>query len=292
MRGITNTLIATLGTKPQVVTTAADLLLREGCLLTEVVVLHTASPDGALTPALTTLQNEFISHPAYQSIALHLKPIPGPMGTLADVSTQAEAEAAFRAIYRAVLDAKRAGQAVQLSIVGGRKVLAVYGMATAQLLFDDDDGLWYVTVGGKFLAEGRLHPEADDEAKLVRVPVLRWSAVSPVLTDLSQVDDPFEAASRQRALKLREQLEEARAFVLGSLSGAEQPVVELLVREGLSDIEIGQRLSLSPRTVEHHLREAYRKAAARWELPAVNRTQLVMLLNLYYQTRGDASPKP
>jgi CRISPR-associated Csx14 family protein len=288
MWGQAGTLIATLGTKPQVVTTAADLLSREGYALGDVVVLHTTVPGGVIAGAVDRLRQEFASHPAYQALQLHLQPIPG----LADVTSQAEAETAFRAMYQAVLAAKRAGQTVHLSIVGGRKVFAVYGMAAAQLLFDDDDCLWYVLVGGKFWADERLHPAPGDEARLVRVPVLRWGAISPVLTDLSQVDDPFEAAERQRALRLREQLDEARAFVLGSLSGAEQRVVELLVREGLSDNDIGQRLSLSPRTVEHHLREAYRKAAARWELPGVNRTQLVTLLNLYYRVRGETSPKP
>ena len=281
-------LIATLGTKPQVVTTAVDLLLTRGYPLREVRVLYSGGEHGPLAPAVARLREEFTSHLAYQPLAFHLQPIPGSAGDLADVATEADAEAAFRAIYRAVLAAKRAdpNHVLHLSIVGGRKVFAVYGMATAQLLFDDDDSLWYVLVGGEFFTSERLHPELGDEARLVRVPVLRWGTISPMLTDLSQIDDPFEAAERQRELQLREALDEARAFVLGALTGAEQRVVELLVREGSSDADIGERLSLSPRTVEQHLRAAYRKAAARWEMPDVTRAQLVALLNLYYRLRG------
>jgi len=85
---------------------------------------------------------------------------------------------------------------------------------------------------------------------------------------------------------LNEMLERARLFVMGSLSFAERPVVEILARERLSDAEIGERLSLSPRTVEQHLRSAYRKAAAHWDLADVNRAQLVGLLSVYYTLRG------
>jgi len=275
-------LIATLGTKPQVVTTAADLLLSEGRPFSDVVVLHTGGEREPLASTLNHLREEFASYPAYHSVTLHLQPIAGAESVLPDVETQADAEAAFRAIYRTVLAAKRAGRQVHLSIVGGRKVFAVYGMAAAQLLFDDDDCLWYVLAGGKFFADERLHPEPGDEARLVRVPVLRWSTISPVLTDLSQIDDPFEAAEQQRTLQLRQALDEARAFVLGALTASEQRVVELLVREGLPDADIAERLSLSPRTVERHLGEAYAKACAHWGLANVNRTQLVTLLHLYY----------
>jgi CRISPR-associated protein Csx14 len=113
------------------------------------------------------------------------------------VASEADAEAAFRAIYSVVLNAKRAGHTTHLSIVGGRKILAVYGMATAQLLFDDDDRMWYVLAGGEFLESERLHPKAGDEATLIRVPVLRWGTISPMLTDLRAVEDPFEAVARR-----------------------------------------------------------------------------------------------
>ncbi|MBL8055973.1 MAG: helix-turn-helix transcriptional regulator, partial [Anaerolineales bacterium] len=74
----------------------------------------------------------------------------------------------------------------------------------------------------------------------------------------------------------------ARAFVQTALTAGERRVVAVLVRHGASDQEIAARLTLSPRTVERHLGEAYAKAAVHWGLPAVSRAQLVALLNLYY----------
>jgi DNA-binding CsgD family transcriptional regulator len=57
----------------------------------------------------------------------------------------------------------------------------------------------------------------------------------------------------------------------------------LLVRDGLSQNEIAEHLSLSPRTVEQHLRSAYRKAADHWQLESMNQTQLVRLLMPFWR---------
>lgn len=60
-------------------------------------------------------------------------------------------------------------------------------------------------------------------------------------------------------------------------------VVELLVRDGLNQNEIAERLSLSPRTVEQHLRSSYQKAREHWDLESdVHQTQLVRLLGIYF----------
>ncbi len=275
-------LISTLGTKPQVVTTAVDLLLAKHYSLRDVIVLHTGGQSDPLASVIARLQEEFATYPAYKSLVFRLEPIPGLQGPLPDVETQTDAEAAFRAIYRAVLLAKRADQTVHLSIVGGRKVFAVYGMTAAQLLFDDDDFLWYVLVSGKFWAEERLHPLPGDKAQLVRVPVLRWGTLSPMLTDLQQIDDPFKAVERQRELRVQEQLKKAETFILLELTPRQREVAALLVREGLSDEDLAERLSLSGRTVGRHSEDIRSKAAAFWGLEGVSRMQLVALLGLYY----------
>jgi DNA-binding CsgD family transcriptional regulator len=168
------------------------------------------------------------------------------------------------------------------SIAGGRKIMALYGMLTAQLLFDDDDCLWYLYSTGDFLKEKRLHPEPGDQAHLVPIPVVRWARISPVLLDLARFDDPFQALQRQEDLRLEERLEEAHSFVRGALTAAEARVVALLVRDGISDVEIAHQLVVSPRTVSDHLRTAYQKAAAHWNLPDVDRSQLIQLLYFYF----------
>ncbi len=280
------TFIATLGSEAQVITLSLDLLLNKGEPITHVVVIHTTAPGGPIQSALERLRTEFASgcYPAALEFAtVELRTHHGP---LADVDSAEGAEAAFTAIYRAVRAEKLAGRRVHFSLAGGRKTMSVFGMAVAQMLFDEGDKLWHLVSYGKLLEEKRMHAGAGEAPTLVEIPVILWSAVSPVLTDLSQIDDPFAAVERQRSLRLQESLELARTFVLGSLSPAQRPVVELLVREGLGDAEIAERLSLSPRTVERHLGDAYRVARAHWGLPAISRAQLVALLGLYYTLKG------
>lgn len=284
-------LIATLGTEPQVVTAACDLLTRQGENLGGVYVVHTVAPGSPLAQALVTLQQTFDRAPYQGRIALQTCPLTDRGGwALADVETPEAARAAFQSLYQVVRGAKLEGRRVHLSIAGGRKSLAVFGMAAAQMLFDEQDRLWHLYSGGDFLASKRLHPQPGDDVHLIPIPVILWGRIAPALTDLAQVQDPFEAAERIRKLQLAERLAQARGFVLGMLTPAERRVVTLLVKEGLADLELAERLSLSPRTVEQHLRAAYQKAADYWDAADINRTQLVVLLNTYafYEDTGNS----
>lgn len=281
-------LVATLGSEAQVVTAAVDLLERQGTPLTQVIVVHSlAEPGAPMAAAVERLQRAFDLPPYLNRLPLRLAPLIDSAGRpLQDVDTPLAARAAFRLIYRLVRQAKLEGERVHLSIAGGRKSLALFGMSTAQLLFDEEDHLWHLISSGDFLASKRLHPQPEDEVQLLELPVLPWSQAAPALLALSTLEDPFEAAEHARQRHLDQRLEHERAFVLGALTPAEQRVVSLLVSDGLGDAEIANRLALSPRTVEQHLRSAYRKAANHWELPDVNRAQLVALLSLYVQITG------
>ncbi len=275
-------LIATLGGKAQIITLALDLLREQNDQPAEVVVVHTWRERPETASALERLTEDLaVNFPnvAYRPLELHDAARP-----LRDVTAPEEVEVAFRAIYAEVRAAKLAGRPVHLLIAGGRRTLTVFGMATAQLLFDESDHLWHLSSHPELEASGRLHAAPGEWARLIPIPVVLWSQLSPVFDALSAVDDPMDAAERLRQLRLREKWDAARVFVLGSLTAAERRVVELLAREGLSDADIAARLGLSPRTVERHLGEVYAKAVDHWGLPGVNRTQLVALLNLYYST--------
>jgi CRISPR-associated protein Csx14 len=252
-----STLIATLGSEAQVITLTLELLLARGYNIRELIVVHTLSEQEPVRSALARL-HEFFSEARRDRLIFRPVMIGAPT-PIADLVTEDEVGALFRTLYREVLAAKRAGKTVHLSIAGGRKTMAVYGMAVAQMLFDDDDHLWHLLSTGKILEERRMQSQPGDEVKLIPIPVLRWSAVSPVLTDLARHDDPWEALQEQRQLRHRAEWQRKKDFVERVLTRAEREVVGLLVREGLSNEAIARRLHRSVRTVGNHLSHVYDK---------------------------------
>lgn len=278
-----STLIATLGTEPQVVTAALDLLLRQNENICSVHVVHTVAPANAAIQQAVQMLQEVASQAHYRAIPFAFHPIAATDGQpFDDVESEAASQAAFRLLFKLVRQAKLNQQQVHLCIAGGRKVTSIFGMAVAQLLFEERDYLWHLHSSGDFLISKRLHPQRNDAVHLLRIPVALWSSVSPVLLDLAQIEDPYEAYQRQRTTKLRQEYLRAREFVERKLTPNERQAVTLLVREMFSDEEIAQRLSKSRRTIEQQLRSAYRKAKDYFKIGEVGRVHLIALLKIYY----------
>lgn len=132
-------LIATLGSEPQVVTLALDLLRAKGHPIAEVIIVHTMGE--AVQSALKQLAGEFAAPETcgYRTVAVVKGEWP-----VDDISTEEDTASLLRTLYRTILAEKRAGRLVHLSIAGGRKPMAVYGMVVAQLLFDNEDRVWHL----------------------------------------------------------------------------------------------------------------------------------------------------
>jgi CRISPR-associated protein Csx14 len=178
---------------------------------------------------------------------------------IADTVTEEDLEAVFETLYHTVLQNKLAGKAVHLCIAGGRKIMSAYGVTVAQLLFDEDDHLWYLLSSGEVLEKKRMLALDGDDVKFIPIPVFHWSPVPPVLTPLALAEDPWQALTKQQQLWRQEAYRRKRDFVERKLTRAEREVVELLVREGLSNEAIAQRRHRSVRTVGNHLSHVYDK---------------------------------
>lgn len=283
-------LLATLGTEAQVVTAAWSLLRARGASIAQVEIFLTQAPS---------IQQE--AHRLAQAVQrkplfppLRFVPLGEPDHPIHDVITADDTRAAFVTIYRRLRAHKAQGHRVHFLIAGGRKPLALFGMAAAQLLFDAQDRLWHLYSAGDFLTSRRLFPTPTDRVQLVPLPVVPWHRLAPGAVALAGVEDPWDAVRWTWQTALAERMERARAFVEQHLTAAERRVVALLVREGLSDRDLATRLHMSERTVGRHLSSAYTKAAAFWGLDRIQRAQLVALLHLYFLAQetpiGEFSP--
>ena len=240
------------------------------------VRLHTSPATAPIGAALARLTDELTTYPALAFAPVLIQGEDG--GPLADVDTLAGSRACFRALYGAMRSAKQAGERLEVCLAGGRKTMSAYAMVAAQLLFDDEDRMWHLISAGGLLQDKRMHAAPGDDVSLVNLPVLRFGDVSPLLSDVTEAADPFEALeradARDRALRLRR----ADAFVNNSLTAAERRAVRELVRDGAPDAHIARRLHLAKRTVEAQLMSAYRKAEDAFQLPHVSARVLISLL--------------
>jgi len=301
-------LVATLGTRPQVVTIALDLLLDEEVPIEEVLVIHTASPPprpGAPQPtkdpmveSLRTLRWEFPGEISYRHrgvqfhrccLRTHQLKVEGR--PIDDIHSATDARAVFTALFNEVQELKKRRYTIHLSIAGGRKSMSVYGMATAQLLFDSHDRLWYLFSSPEFEELGLMHPRGPEDAWLVRIPVLPISSVFPGMVTLLTSRDPLSVLERKQVVMAMEERRNREEFIEGRLTEAEQRLVEALMEaivvenRALSNSELARKLVISPRTVAHHFTDIYAKLREYLELPPeeqVDRTILVHFLTPYY----------
>ena len=164
--------------------------------------------------------------------------------------------------------------------------MAVYAMVAAQLLFDEDDRVWHLlTEGWKPGDERVMHVRNGAKAQLIPVPVLRWSAVSPVFTQLALKEDPWEAIHAQRNMKQEEDRLRKREFLNHGLTPAEREVVRLACR-GLDNAAIARHLHKSEKTVANQFTSIYDKLhewrGFREDIP-VSRAVLVADFAPYFQ---------
>jgi CRISPR-associated protein Csx14 len=279
------TLIATLGSEPQVVTIVLDQLLARGYAIDQVVVVYTA--DDVVLQAMARVASEF-DGAVYRRVTLRTAPIVDERGAVQDFRGDDDMRALLRTLYREVREQKRNRRAVHLCVSGGRKVMGVMAMVVAQLLFDANDRVWHLmSEGWTPGSEKRMHARSQDQIWLVPVPVLRWTDSAGLLAAFGELDDPEEAMRRQEELARADDLRRAREFVEKKLTRAERDVVVLTCR-GLDNAAIARRLHKSQATVANQLTSAYGKLNEFLGFPerAPDRAVLVATVGLYFALRG------
>jgi CRISPR-associated protein (TIGR02584 family) len=284
--------IATLGNAPQVVTLALDQLLSQHPFV-EVCVIHTDdTPDpslpglkfGNMPETVQQLDKEF-RNPVVQEASpgervwlvdyrvdnryyrftyrrIRIQKETQEPGQLIkhipvkDVETEANAQAAFRTIFRTVQYYKGQRAIIHFNIAGGRKSMAVFAMAAAQVLFTPGDQLWHVVSKDEFVESQAMH-DTKDQSRLVPIPVVSISTINPVLGMLISSNDPYDIIRAQENYLQLVDLQRKEKF-LRALDFDEYQIL-VGVAQGLSNDEIGNRLKkrLAGKTVANKLTTIY-----------------------------------
>jgi CRISPR-associated protein (TIGR02584 family) len=299
-----------LGTRPEVVTIALDLLLGSGVGIEQVHVVHTsvvppqserfATGGDRMAQSLETLRKQFLDNYYFylgreqRPCSLRFVPLRLDGEAIYDVKTEHEARAAFDTIFNVVRGLKMDRFTVHLSIAGGRKSMSVYGMATAQLLFDSSDCLYHLFSRPEFEESSSLHAQSPDHATLVPIPVLPISTVFPGMVTLLTSKEPLRVLERKESLMAQEGYRKREEFVETWLTPGEKRQVECLLEpivlenRSLTNSELGRKLPASPGYVADRFTRIYGKLHSYLNLPVdevADRSVLISFLTPYYMER-------
>lgn len=247
--------VATLGSKPQVVFLALQLLVRRGERIERGLVLHTRSKDREIQEALETIQESWPRIAG--NVELVLCPLP-----IVDISSDEALRRSYRTVRLAIQGLKQEGFALHLCISGGRKPLAIVVFLIAQFLFGPGDKLWYLYSPAEYEQCKWQRTLFNSQVRLIELPVPIWTELPLFLAAVSRYDDPWTAAEVQRALVRSSETRRLQEFLNNRLSRAEREVLCALVLHSGSNKELARRLGKSARTVSHQLSAIYRKLRA------------------------------
>lgn len=244
-------LVATLGSEPQVVTLTLDALTARGVVINRVVIVHTNPQLPPIDDSLKALHQVFVVERHYQGILYVPHPLTDSQEILSDVTTPHQIEAAFGSLYALLKHHKAVGNSIHLCIAGGRKTMTIFALSVAQAILTTQDAVWHLVSSSNMLQSKAMHANNPTDVQLVQVPFVNLSAEN--------------SASPQKFLQ--------------TLTSAEREIVELLVREGLPNAILAQRLSKSPKTIANQLTGIYLKLQQHFGLsqPPDRATLLVLL---------------
>jgi CRISPR-associated protein (TIGR02584 family) len=261
MQQYTQTLLATLGGQPQVVTLTLDLLLRHDFTISEVFVIHPKA-DARLQRSLARLQAEFSGNRyqidgrtincRFSSRVLRLNNDP-----LEDITDSVSAAAVHETINNLIRELKHERKCiVHLSVTGGRRMMGLLAMAAAQVNFKHLDHIWHIYAPDEFKRcanEGAImHASEQDGVHLLAVPFVPWGDYFPHLpqspSTIMHIDPQESARCARVELALNEnQRKTLRAFA-----------------RGLDRNQVAQELSISLKTVDAHKTIIFDKCRQEW----------------------------
>ncbi len=258
--------IATLGGQPQVVTLALDALLARGYPIGELVVVHLSEQTPRYRAALAALAHEFAGE-RYAGRRMRYRPWPvrlagAAVRDLHDDHYADAAQATFWGLFRSL---KRQEGVIHLCPTGGRRLLGMLALTTAQIWLDQTDRVWQLFSTDEVREQTRdgalLHLGRHPDVQLVRVPLLPLGSLMPGLRDAG-----FAPVSPEQQSRMIDQVEHERCHtVWEQLSDRERGVLRAFAR-GLTPQQVAKELCISTKTVDSHKTVIFQLCRNAWGL--------------------------
>ncbi|MBE2196787.1 MAG: hypothetical protein IAE83_21630 [Anaerolinea sp.] len=261
-----NVYLATLGTRPEAVTVAFDLL-HSRYHFAQMVVLHTEPHHSGIADALNALKaafpREFPGVPARYAEITRRSGDP-----LLDIQDQETAKDYWKGVTDILLEYQR-DYNLHLMIAGGRKAMSIYATLAAGLFFRPRDRVWTVLSPESMLRGGHWRAPAGmrDQVQIVALPVFPVERSDQLRAMLGDLDSLLAARDT------------SRSEFLARLSPAETLLVERTQQHrGATSKQLGEMLSKSEKTIDNQFSGIFEKLAEYVDLPEGTRYRRQLLL--------------
>jgi CRISPR-associated protein Csx14 len=268
----THTLVATLGGQPQIVTFTLDLLLQHGNPISEVIVIHPYASRPRLQRSLACLHAEFVDdHYRYAgrtlTCRLRSKMLELDREPLEDITDVTSAKGTRETIYQFIQELKQQRRHIHLSVSGGRRLMALLAIAAAQLEFDPFDHIWHIytpdVIKDQVKDGKQMHVAPDAGVNLIEMPFIPLgdyaANIRPVANTAQAAQDAKKAQMESEHRIRCQQVERALTRRQGDVLRA--------FAQGMTPIEVANRLHIEPATVSSHTGKIFQECRVAWNLP-------------------------
>lgn len=258
--------LATLGTRPEAVTVAFDLL-HARYHFAEMVVLHTEPEQSGIADSLNALKAAFPRE--FPGVRARYVEITRRNGhPLLDIQDQETAKDYWKGVTDTLLDYQR-DYTLHLMIAGGRKAMSIYATLAAGLFFRPRDRVWTVLSPESMLGGGHWRAPAGlrDQVQIVELPVFPVERSEELQAMLGDLDGLLAARDN------------SRSEFLAHLSPAEKLLVERTQQHrGATSKQLGEMLNKSEKTVDNQFSGIFEKLTDYVDLPEGTRYRRQLLL--------------
>lgn len=264
------TLIASLGGQPQIVTFSLDLLLARGERIEQVVIVYLAG-EPRYAAAFRILAGEFAGD-RYAGRPCHLRGLPVRAGgdLLAEARTPQAVEAVRTTFFGLLAELKAQNQRIHLSLSGGRRIMALTGLAAAMQYLTPADRIWHLYTSPELtqvaLGGAILHAPTPGETALIDVPFVPWAAYFPGLRPL--LDRSPGDLQRLAGGWLSDADRERCAQVWAGLTARQKEALRALA-QGDSREQAALRLGVKLSTLDSHRKVILRRCQEAWAEPGL-----------------------